>query len=884
MSLTPGTRLGPYEIAGPLGAGGMGEVYRARDTRLGRTVALKTVRSDVAGDPARRRRLEREAKAVAALNHPHICTLYDVGEHHDGSLFLVMEVVEGEPLSARLARGPLPPADVLTCAIQIADALDQAHRQGVVHRDLKPANIMLAHGLRGADRTLHVTLLDFGLASLRDEALVAEAPTLTQPLTEVGQVLGTLPYMAPEQIEGRGADARSDIFAFGVVVLEMATGRRAFDGPTAASLAAAVLGTPPPALATVQPRALARLLEVCLARDPEARWSSMHDVLLQLRSMAADEPASTPSTPTRQGPRPWAVALPALAAGAVLAVLAFPGRGGDSTADGVSRTVSVLPPANTRLVYGEAPQISPDGRRLVLVARAADGTTGLYLRELDEAAPRLLSGTEGAVQPFWAPDSRRLGFFADGQVKAVTLGGGPPLALAPAPVPRGGTWNQHDDILFVAVPNRAPLRVPATGGDAAPVPTAGEDDALRWFPRFLPDGRHYLFVHFPLANRARGVVSVASIDSTEKRQIISSTASAEYATPGHLLFRRDGALMAQPFDVSTFALGGSPVVVASEAGFNAITYRGLFSASATGTVAIQEPTPGSQLTWFDRQGRRLEPATPPGDQNNFCLTYDGTRIVYEASDPATGNVDLWVADLTTHEQTRLTFDPAIDFYPVCSPVGHEVVFASLRDGPPSLYRLSLDAPGSETPLPRLPAAEIPTDWSRNGRLLIHSVLSPQMDFDVYTLSLEDGTRTPVAATRAEERNARLSPDGHWIAYVSNEGGAFDVYVQPFPPTGARWQVSRGGGMQPVWSAEGGGLYYLRPDRSLVRVEVTVRPQGIAFGDPTTLMQLNIDGWEPVNLAAQYAVTADGSRVLAATAAADVRAVTLVLDWQKGGGR
>ncbi len=887
MSLAPGARLGPYEILGPLGAGGMGEVHRARDTRLDRTVAIKTLPADVSQDPDRRERLEREARAVAALSHPHICALYDIGEHA-GAVFLVMELLEGTTLAERLARGPMPLGEALACAMQIADGLDKAHRHGIVHRDLKPGNIMLTRGDRPGPP--HVKLLDFGLAKVAgDVASVHDAPTAMSPVTREGEILGTLNYMAPEQLEGRSIDARADIFAFGTILFEMLTGRRPFTGSSQAGVIGAILHAPAPAVAEHAPgtpRALAHLITTCLAKDPAHRWASIHDVLLQLKVMAAESeelPAPRTQPGTSRERVAWVLATVAAAAALTLAV-AFVAGGRPAGDTAIVRTVlSVLPPDGVPLVYGEAPQISPDGTRVAFVARDREGATRIYLRDLDSMAARPLNGTEYAALPFWAPDSRRLGFFAQGQLRTVDTAGGPSIPIAAAPVPRGGTWNSDDMILFVAVPVQPPLLVPASGGTPAPVAMPEGAPEPRWFPVFLPDGRHYLYLSAKPGDAEPRRIKLAAVDDGASRDLTVSNAPAVYAEPGYLLFRRERTLVAQPFDPRTLTLGGTATPIAEGVGYNPITYQGLFSASATGALAYQGDAPVSRITWFDRDGRRMGPATPAADQNNFCLVAGTPRIVYEAADPVTGNVDLWTVASPDGAPSRLTFDPGIDFFPVCAPEAPEVVFATLRTGPPDLFRLAVDAPGSEQKVYSSPVADVPNHWTAHG-LVLFSILNAQFNWDIHALSLGDGSTFPVIATSAEERQAHLSPDGRWLAYVSNESGSFEVYAQPLRGGGARWQVSRAGGMQPQWAADGREIYYLEPDTTLISRAVAAGPSGLAFGQPSVLFTTKVSGWEPNNPTAQYVVTADGRRVLAGTMTDAPQSITVALNWMRAPAR
>jgi len=863
MSLASGARLGPYQILGPLGAGGMGEVYRARDTRLDRDVAIKTVSADVSGDPERRARFEREAKAIAALTHPHICTLYDVG-NHEGIEFLVMELLGGETLATRLAKGPLEIAEALACAIQIADALDAAHRAGIVHRDLKPGNVMLTRSGSSKSGAPQAKLLDFGLAKLRSsEPVVAEA-TRTAPVTAHGQVLGTLPYMAPEQLEGTPTDARADLFAFGAIVFEMVTGRRAYG---AASLAMA--GAPP---------ALERLVAVCLSKDPEDRWSTAHDVLLQLRALAAS-PAMPPVVHAKRRRREWiAWSVAAVAVVAALVVTSGLLRSSRNQTDAALDLLSVLPPDQTTLDRGDAPKISPDGRTIAFVATDRVGRSGLYVRSRDSLTARVLPDTDGATMPFWSPDSRKLAFFAQGQLKTIGLAGGSPHALAPSAVPRGGAWNRDDVILFVSLPSLPINRIAAAGGEVTPVPMPQGNPGFRLFPRFLPDGRHYLFLALTAGrDRSRYSIGVASLDSTETATLVTASANADYAA-GYLLFRRDAALMAQPFDARTLRLSGSPVAVAEDVGFNAQTYQAQFSVSDSAVLAYERSTPGSQLIWFDRQGKKLGTVGPPADHNTIGLIADDTRIVFDQAEPVSGNIDIWTADVGGDRPSRLTFNSAVDFYPVSSPSGQDAVFASLRDGPPNLYRLLMTQPGSEKQILNTPAPKIPTDWSRDGRFLVFTEINQKTNADVEVLPLAGGPVEKIVATPAEERNAKLSPDGRFIAYSSNESGDFEIYVQPFPTTGAKWQVSKGGGQQPQWRRDGSELFYIAPDKKLIAVAVKT---GATFapGEARALLDTRITAWEGSNNhGVQYAVTADGQRFLVNTAGDAIQPITLVLNW------
>ena len=879
MPLSAGSRLGPYEIESAVGAGGMGEVYRARDTRLDRAVAIKTLPEELSHDPERRARFQLEARAIAALTHPHICALHDVG-HQDGVDYLVMELLDGETLADRISRGPLPVSQALTYGVQIADGLAKAHGHGFVHRDLKPANVMLTRS--GAK------LLDFGLAKLRvDGAPKAVAVTKTGPVTSEGQILGTLNYMSPEQLNGKPVDARSDIFAFGLIVFEMITGKRAFDGPSQASVIGQILHTDPPSVPEVVPGAapaLARLVKHVPGEGSRGSMVERARCAVAVEGHGRWRGARAPGR--SQAPQVARMAGVVRCGHCNRRCYRARHRSPRQIADPARRrsaldVLSVLPPAGTIQPFGDAPQISPDGRHVAFVATDQAGKTWLYVRSLDSETARALPDTGDAAQPFWAPDSQRLGFFAEGQLKIVPLAGGSPRVLAGASVPRGGTWNRDDVILFAPIPGGSLRRIPAGGGEPIDVPVAAGArpwNLARLFPTFLPDGRHYLY----LGRRGPDsgfVVRVASIDSTETKDLVESTAVGLYAPPGYLLFRREGSLVAQPFDPTTRELSGAAVPIAEHVGFNALTFQGLFSVSATGRLAYQASTVGSELVWFDRKGNRLRTEGSEREYNTVCLTADEKRIVYELATSRSGDVDIWSQELSDGPATRLTFDPATDFYPVCSRVGSEIVFASLREGRPNLFRVSLEAPGNDRPLLKSPMPKIPYDWSSDGQLLFFGVLDPKTNWDVMVMKLPDGTPMPFVSTPADERSARMSPAGRWIAYGSNANGPFEIYVQAFPGSGARWQVSRGGGSQVQWRRDGRELYYVAPDRKLMAVEVNPTGSTFTWGEARALMDTRMTGWERTGGGCcQYAPSHDGQRFLINTATNAAIPITVAVNW------
>jgi Tol biopolymer transport system component len=851
----------------------MGEVYKATDTRLDRLVAIKTLRGELAADPERRLRFEREARAVAALSHPHICTLHDVGRQ-DGIEYLVMELLDGETLAARLGRGPLPLHEMLACATEIAEGLAAAHRRGIVHRDLKPANVMLTRG--GAK------LLDFGLAKSPLEPGVVDGGAETaSSLTGKGQILGTLHYMAPEQLEGRPVDARTDVFAFGLILHEMATGTRAFSGETPATLIGAILHTTPPAVSSVvpgAPPALDVLIAGCLAKEPDERWSSAQDVLLQLRAITAAR-GIVPAPDLHPASRPrerlaWTVAGIAGAVALVLAVAtAVRPRAGEPAA--APQVYAMTPPLGSRFDYSDAPQVSPDGRYVAFAASDAAGRLALHVKSRDEVEPRRLAETDDASMPFWSPDSRVIGYFASGQLKTIAVGGGAPQTLARAPVPRGGTWTRDGRILFVPLPSMQLFSVAATGGPATPVPHQPEGQ-VRWFPQILPDQRHYLF----LGMHARGpMLFVGDLESDRIREIAPSISSAVYADPGYLLMRREQALVAQRFDTSTFQLQGVPFVVQDRVGFNAMTYQALFSASNEGTLVSIPATPVSQLTWFDRDGHPLGPAAPPGQHITLCVTGDGRHVVYDVADRETANLDLWSLPTSPGgTPTRLTFDPRVDFYPVCAPEGGDIAFASLRAGRPNIFRLSLSAPGSETALVQSPFPKIPTDWSRQGGTLLYSEIDPAAaSWNIKRIDIGGTQSTTVIGTNSDERAGRLSPDGRWLAFLSFETGRGQIYVQPMPATGARWQVTQDGGKYPQWSASGRELYYVSPEMKVMAAPIAVANGSLSIGTPRILLDTRLSPNDRTGQGCQYAVLADG-RIIASTSSDTPVPATVTLNW------
>ena len=889
MALTAGTRLGPYEIVDAIGEGGMGEVYRARDTRLGRTVALKVVRSGLTADQEFRQRFEREARAISGLSHPHICTLHDVGRH-DGIDFLVMEYLDGEPLSRRLSRGPLPLDLAIRCAIQIAEALDEAHSRGILHRDLKPANVMLTRSGAARGSAPDAKLLDFGLAKSVSghPSLDAGDPGATrsarQEMTSAGTIVGTLSYLAPEQLEGKPGDARSDIFAFGAVVYEMITGRRAFDGPTPAAIIGAILQAEPVPLRRLRadaPAALEHLVMVCLAKDPDARWSSARDVVLLLEGLRSGQLSGATSAPTRIERRwlPWSLAAAALLLAAVFGSREFLR---DNPASEPVRRLDIAPPAGATLELGSAPQVSPDGKSIAFVAVDSSGQSRLYLRALDAVAAEALPDTEGATQPFWSPDSTALGFFAGARLRTIAVRGGRARTLAAAPVPRGGTWNADGLIVFVPSPPSRLHQVRATGGDPTPVETVPPSSC--WFPAFLPDGRRILCTGLN-ASRRVDALYIASLDSSDTTPLVKTSGAGAAIAHGRLLYRREGELVAQHLDPETFQLTGTPAMVAPEVAAHPLTYQTLFSTSTDGTLAYIPPSGGSMLVWYDRNGKELGTVGARGNYNSIALTRDEQRVFVDQAN-ASGDVDIWMLETASGTPTRLTFHEAVDFYPLAAPDGQRIVFGSLRTGTPVVFEQQPAAPGSETILLQVPRVPVNTShWSADGRFIIHRALYPGTGWDIWALETTGERRhIPLVQTVHDERFGRLSDDNRWLAYSSSQTGDFNIYVQPFPAGGATWQVSRGGGEEPRWRRDGRELFYLAPDKTLMAVQVDASGGALRFGEPRALFSTHATQWE--GFGSQYQPSADGQRFLVNRLPDDAAAtpVAVILNWPASASR
>jgi eukaryotic-like serine/threonine-protein kinase len=824
MSLAPGTKLGPYEIGAPLGAGGMGEVYRARDTRLDRTVAVKILPAHLSSDAILRQRFEQEAKAISSLNHPHICALYDVG-HQDGTDFLVMEYLEGDTLATLLEKGQLPLAQVLKYGIAIADALDKAHRQGIIHRDLKPGNIMITKS--GAK------LLDFGLAKaalpLTSGATLTASATRTTPVTQQGTIVGTFQYMSPEQLEAKELDARSDIFSFGAVLYEMLTGKRAFPGKSQLSVASAVLEKDPEPISSLQPLtppALDRAIRVCLTKDPEDRWQAARDLLLELKWIAeggSQSGVASPLLPRRKQREwlPWAIAgLLALAA-TVLAI-GFVSRS-PKLSEPMSLSVETGADSPLYTEWGASAVLSPDGKRMAFIATDSDQKRRIYLRSFDQLQASVLHGTEGVRDHFFSPDGQWLGFFADGKLKKISVQGGTTVTLCDAPTGHGGSWGEDGNIVFVPTIRSGVFRVSSAGGAAEPLTILNREAGeitQRW-PQVLPGGKSVIFTsHTHGGNYEDADIVAYSLSSGQRKVLLEKGYYPRYLPSGHLLYVHEGTIFASSFDAKRLELTGKPVPIVE----GVVTASGnggaQFSVSDTGTLAY---VPGHRATqnlgifWMDRDGKFTPLREATGDYYELKFSPDGTRIALELSDGT--HSDTWVYDLARDTLTRLTFGAQGNVAPVWSPDSQRIVYTKMEIGDQfDLYSKRADGAGEAVRLTQTKYPKFAGSFSPDGKVLALEQRNPDTFWGLMTVSLEGDEKSgwkvgevkPFASGPFNQRNPAFSPDGRWLAYQSDESGIPEVYVQPFPGPARKWQISAGGGCNPVWLRKGKELFYRTP--------------------------------------------------------------------------
>ena len=805
MTIAPGTRLGPYEIVAVLGAGGMGEVFKARDMRLDRSVAIKVLSKEFSNHAQLKARFQREAKTVSQLNHPNICTLHDVGIEN-GTSYLVMELLEGETLAERIARGPLAIDQLLRTAMEIADALDKAHRHGIIHRDLKPSNVMLTKS--GAK------LLDFGLAKGPDSFLVgggasASRPmteaTVARPLTEEGTIIGTFQYMSPEQLEGREADARSDIFAFGTMLYEMAVGKPPFTGRSRASLIASILGADPQPISelrVVVPTALDRFIRQCLEKDPDDRWQTAHDAMLQVRSIQENlsQPGvAQPAVRRRSRFREAAAWLVAVMAASAAGWLFF--HRTDATQKSVIHFSVDTPPHTSLFPYDTLGlSLSPDGSHLAFAALGDDGKQLLYVRALATNRSVSLAGTEGASYPFWSPDGSTIAFFADRKLNKIDAAGGPVQVICEALQGRGGTWNRDGVILFEPTLDTPLFRVPSEGGTPVQVTRPpGESRRQRW-PSFLPDGKHFICV-------GDADLLLGDLDSTDVKVLIKDASSAAFVPPDRLLFARNDNLMMQRFDPAALQLRGEAVPLPwGQIGYWRPKRLAIFAAAANGTLAyLPSLNPVARLTWLDRNGHEVDTTADAGEFIDARSSPDGTRIAVVKHGPA--GSDIWIVDRRDAHWSRLTFTPAGYYWPTWTPDGKRVAFMFDPAGLGQAFIKSLEGVDA-SPIVKTQGYSAPMSFSPDGRFMLLYMQAPATANDIYFVDMQRGSVHPFLVTPASESSGSFSPDAHWVAYESNASLRTEIYVRRFPPTAEQWQISTNGGTSAVWSPDGRELYYV----------------------------------------------------------------------------
>ena len=888
--LIPNSTLGPYSILSKIGEGGMGEVWRARDEKLGRDVAIKVLPGAFSGDKSRLARFEQEAQAAGALNHPNILVIYHIGTH-EGAPYIVSELLEGETLRDRMGGGALPQRKAIDYALQIAHGLAAAHEKRIVHRDLKPDNLFITKDGR-------VKILDFGLAKLlgRPDAetegrgddiatLLAASPrhpVPASPNTDPGTVMGTIGYMSPEQLRGQPADHRSDIFSFGAILYEMLCGRRAFRGQSTADTMSAILREDPPDISetnkAVSP-ALERVVRHCLEKSPEERFHSASDLAFAIEALSGSTGNSTTVLATLPGPRrnfakllPWTIAGVALVASTALAWLYF------QQTPAVEQPVRFAVSMPKEAIEASSPAISPDGRTLAFVI-VSEGKRNLYIRPLSQLEAQPLAGTEDAQFPFWSPDSRYIGFFSNNKLKKIEVSGGPTQTLCDAPSAFGGTWNA-DGVILIGLDTKGINRVSSAGGTPVriiPRDESRKEIAQAW-PVFLPDGNHFLYQSWN-GRSDDSAIFVASLGGSDRKLLLKADSSPLYAAPGYLLFARGATLTAQSFDVRTLELTGEPFPVAEQIGYNSFMSYANASVSVNGTVAfLTGGVANRQLIWFDRSGKQLESVGTPGEINDIVLSRDGKRLAMQRLED--GNSDIWLMDLARGVPSRFTFEATVEDFPVWSPDGNFVVFSSGGAGPDvffNLYRKVSSGAGNPEPLFESDQTKEPTDWSRDGRFILLNAYDGIDGSDIWVLPVfGDGKAYALLKTAFEESSASFSPDGRWFAYISNETGRAEVYIQTFPQTGGKWLISNGGGGQPRWRADGKELFYIAPDKTLMSVEVKTEST-LETAAPKPLFITKVRSSNSTN---RYVVTSDGQRFLINAPAGDVGVapIILILNW------
>jgi len=868
VSLESQRSLAHYRLVDKLGQGGMGVVWRATDTKLGRDVAIKVLPDPFLADPERLARFEREARVLASLTHANIAAIYGLertGEHH----FLVLELAEGETLADRLARGPIPVREALRIADQIAAALAAAHEKGIIHRDLKPANVKITPA--GT-----VKVLDFGLAKVWEPQAtegmeLTHSPTITAHMTSAGTILGTAGYMSPEQARGTDVDKRTDIWSFGCVLLEMLTGRQVFEGKTVTDVIASVVAREPSweRLPAETPRAVRRLLRRCLEKDADRRLRDIADVKLEIDEAFA-APESTESVergaaPARGRLRLWqAIAATAILSAAALGFLLW--RAGTLPPRVIRATIAAPPGTSFDLEMSNPGlvAVSPDGRRLAFSANDGNGATRLWLRDLDDVEARPVAGTDGAAYPFWSPDGRFVAFFAGDKLKKIEATGGPAITLCAATNGKGGTWNEKGVIIFAPSSSSPLFRVSAAGGEATPIT---EVDTERFnghrFPQFLPDGDHFVFLaRAGMAGETDSQVMVGSLSGGTIEELFPSASNAVYAG-GHLFFVIEHTLMARRFDASRRELEGDMFPVAENVLAGPSAARGVFALSSDANVLVYHTgtlSGASTLQLLDREGKRLEQIGEQDAYTEARLSPDGETAVVSILDGDGSNQDLWLIDIARGLRDRFTFDPGTEWLAVWSPDGKRIVFASNRGGGPyQLYAKAIEGNADAQLLYADKVSKYPVGWSPDGRYVLYLVSDPKTSWDLYAIAVdqEGAEPVPLQVSPAAEGYGQVSPDGRWLLYTSDASGREEVYVTPFPSGGRKWQVSADGGTTPLWDPSGRAIDWLQGSR-LMTAEVDGSGQAFRVGEVRSLIDgLRLTFAGPY----QYDVASDGERFL-----------------------